>query len=211
MPRTFWYISTGKISALRGGKVAALEKIEIKIKLPWMETSTSSKFNTSLVRDLEAVERDLDKRADIYRFEELKAGETPVIFKFEGPAARMIHDDKYWVTIDVGTTALLLAGSASNAVLAGAEADTKLSPSVDPVGAVTESFIIGGVPQSKSEILSYAWQEIRRELSGLALPRVKGFGFFAGSCTASKRQMRRAGYDHLTLLVVGSPIFIEQI
>ena len=71
---------------------------------------------------------------------DLSAKRTATFIAFSGNAHRAIEEGVYWVILSENSTALLLAGSASNAVAVPPKVSADISPSADPIGAVRKAF-----------------------------------------------------------------------
>jgi hypothetical protein len=212
----YWYISKAKLDTLKKSlkKKFLSEKLSLTLKTPFIEAGASAQVNNeSLMQDLEKVIKTISLKMSPPMFPEFLGAEPPSIFFFRGKAVRMISEGKYWLALENKTTALLLAGSSSHAIGAHSESSTGLSPTLDPVGAVYNAFRKLGETPKLAESLSYAWQEIMRPFveSEGTLPIVQGHAIFAATFEVHKPQMRRIGRDYLRRIVIGSPIYIQQV
>lgn len=87
-----------------------------------------------------------------------------------------------------------------------------ISPSVNPIEAIENAFRGVDDEQTLPRVLSFAWQSIWRSQSdATALPQVWGLAVFAGRFPTIKAEVRRAGKRELTEMIVGSPVFVQQI
>jgi hypothetical protein len=188
--------------------------ISVTLKAPWVEGGfTSHVADENIIKDLERVKKTIETKLKPPAFAEISDFESPLIFSFKGKAVRMISEGKYWLALEDKTSALLLAGSSSHAIGAKIEVSKGLSPTFDPVGAFQEAF---GKPSDKPRIsisLSYAFQEIIRPYveSDATWPVVQGLAIFACTIEANRQQLRRVGRGYIRRIVVGSPIYIQQI
>ncbi len=219
----YWYISKAKLDMLKEQKPGFLNGISanVSFKLPFVTGSLSGAERPRLVDDLRRVVKSLKSQPDIKSFDDLGPGETPLLVQFQGPALRHVQDEVFWLASYGNHAALLLAGSAGFAIGGAAASGRSLSPSADPVSAIKAAFAqddpagggFGGVGIGLSGRLSYAWQELIRaadEASG-PLPKAGGIAFFARSVVADKSQMQRVGKAHLETLVIGTPLYVEQL
>jgi hypothetical protein len=119
--------------------------------------------------------------------------------------------------------ALLLVGSAGYALGRPVKESEKISPSVDPVGAVREAFEgeyrpfvaedpAHTIPGGLSFRLSFAWQEVFRAAAPEegVLPAVEGVAILARSVPADMGTIRTPPDEPLSTIIVGTPIYIRQ-
>src|SRR5262249_3031687 len=190
---------------------------QVSFKLPFISGSLSGTERSRVVDDLRRVVRSLESEASIKLFDEIGSQETPAFVRFQGPAVRHVQDDVFWLATYANRAALLLAGSVGFAIGGTPALGSSLSPSADPVSAIKAAFAedgqTGGVGAGLSARLSYAWQELMRagdEASG-PLPNAGGIAFFARTVVTDKAQMQRAGKGHIETLVIGTPLYVEQL
>lgn len=217
----YWYISKAKLDLLKDQSPGFLPGItaQLSFKLPFVSGSLSGTEPSRLVEDLQRVIKRLKADHEIKSFADLDDTASPIVMAFDGNAARQISDDVFWLAMEQGDSGLLLAGSAAFAIGAAAKPEHFLSPSADPVGAVKAAFqkddeqpnVLGGVGLPLSARLSYAWQELMSESLEGALPRVSGLAIFARTVKAEKAQARQIGKGNIERIVVGTPIYVEQI
>jgi hypothetical protein len=209
----YWYISRPKVEFLKAkGSKWRFEEISFDLKLLSFEAGAKVQPNDALLRDLENVIRGIESENRVLTFESIPPGEAPNIFSFEGEAARRRSDGCYWVAMAKGPCALLLAGSATNAIGA-ATPQVDFSPSVDPVGAI-QSLLKGSHAGSPENSLPYAWQSIMEgpfAAASLTRPRVQGLGLFAEMFAVDPLQMGTTHGEDVVRLVVGSPIYVRQL
>lgn len=212
----FWYISKNKVDLLDEMLTASLpllSSLAIKLKVPWVKAETKwNKSEPSSIAKIPKLAIAVNQRYNVKPYERLGPEESPTLVLFKGTATRVIQKSKFWVAMHEGSSALLLAGSSSN-VMAGLDAENDaISPSVNPIEAIENAFRGVDDESTLPRVLSLAWQSIWRTQTGAsALPQVWGLGVFAGRFPTNKAEMRRAGKRGLTELVVGSPVFIQQI
>jgi hypothetical protein len=212
----YWYISKDKLEALQKynkSRVNWLKELSFTVKSPFAEANTAIRLDQTLFKQTEQIEQKLYEDGLVKDY--TKINEASVFFSFDGYAQRAIEQGAYWIAMLSSETALLLAGSVTN-VIGGPTTNTReISPSVDPLGAISSAF------QGNEELYenwalaercSYLWQAIARPVrqSWTNLPYVEGIGIYAGNFTASKAQMNRAGFKGIVSIVVGSPIFVRQ-
>ncbi|HEV2380127.1 MAG TPA: hypothetical protein VG206_10075 [Terriglobia bacterium] len=221
MGGAYWYVSKAKLDHLKEATPGFFEGVSVKLefKIPFVSGSLSGTDQSTLIRDLERVVKKLEHEQKIKSYSDLTDNEAPVMIRFEGPAVRLIDQESFWVASETGDIALLLAGSAGYAIgQPTGVARTNISPSADPVGAITAVFEhVGSVSPilgtSLSFRLSYVWQEIMRDSleSGATLPKAEGIAIFASSIPADRSQMRRVGRERTRRIVIGTPIYVRQI
>lgn len=204
----YWYVSTRKVQMLKGySRFSNLMNLSITLKTMWLEVSASYQVDDKLERDVKNVERKLGSNAEA--FETLGNNEPPVVFSFAAEAARIVDADAFWMASKKNESALLLVGSASNAI-GGPTKTGEISPSADPLGACKVAFQGGesASPMSVSSSLRYVWDTVMGTSEDMiSWPRVEGLAVFAGifnvegSVTGSAVPAR---------LVLGSPVFVRQ-
>lgn len=212
----YWYISRDKLEALRKynkSRLNWLKELSFTVKSPFAEANTALRLDQTLFKQAEQIERKLYEDGLVKDYTEIN--EASVFFSFEGYAQRTIEQGAYWITMLSNEMALLLAGSVTNVIGGPITSTREISPSVDPLGAISSAFK-GGEELHQGQTLamrcSYVWQAIARPVqqSWTNLPYVEGIGVYAGKFAASKAQMNRAGFKGITNIVVGSPIFVRQ-
>jgi hypothetical protein len=208
MNKILWYVSRPKVEHLGEGLSSSIiDKISIKLKANWIEAEVAKQLSPSFGKKLARVVDGLEHDGAIASFESAP-GSRPALFSFAGQAGRLISDGIFWVAISKPPVALLLVGDSHQALGGAPRSDGAISPTADPVGAVSAAFR-GDPDDTLSSRLGYAWTTVA-ERSGLgegALPSVYGFAFFAGSFRADGASMGPA----IQYLVVGTPIFVEQV
>lgn len=216
----YWYISKAKLDLLKDQSPGFLSGItaQLSFKLPFVSGSVSGTDQPRLVKDLQRVIKRLKADCEIKPYGELGETESPIVMAFEGNAARQISSDVFWLAMEQGDTGLLLAGSAGFAIGASVKPDRALSPSADPVGAVKAAFMNDdelnsstGARMPLSSSLSYAWQGLMSESLEGSLPRVSGLAIFARTVRSEKSQVHRIGKDSIRRIVVGTPIYVQQV
>jgi hypothetical protein len=211
----YWYISKAKLDLLKDQSPGVMHaiKVQLSLKIPFVSGSLSGTAPSRLVKDLQRIIKRLKAGHEIKSFADLGETESPTVISFEGNAARQISDDVFWLAMERGKSGLLLAGSAAFAIGAPPKAEHLLSPSADPVGAVKAAFKKDHEPPNSplSARLSYAWQALMSESLEGALPRVSGLAVFARTVKSERSQIRRIGKGNVRRIVVGSPIYVEQI
>lgn len=209
MAEVYWYISADKVRMLKGAKArSAWKQLSLKLKLSLFEVETAVAFNDSLVRDLNALKKELARDQNIVAFQDLKPGTEGNIFSFAGEAARLLTSEALWIGTENGNSALLLVGAPRNAAGESRLKEGSLSPSLDPVGAV-KALAQGKRQPTLVAALSYAWQEAMRDAiqGGAHFPRVEGLAIFAGAFELDRKLQNRPTIDRI---VLGSPIYVRQ-
>ncbi len=212
----FWYISKNKIDLL-GVMLTAphplLSSLAIKLKVPWVEAETKwDKSEPSSIATIPKLADAINQRYNIKPYEQLGPGDSPNLVLFKGAATRVVQKSKFWVAMYERTSALLLAGSSSNVTGGLSTEKNVISPSVNPVEAIENAFRGVDDKQTLPRVLSFAWQSIWRSQSdAITLPQVWGLAVFAGHFPTVKAEVRRAGKRELTEMIVGSPVFVQQI
>lgn len=216
----YLYISEPKIKALdvSSGFSAGIAA-ELSFKFPFLEGKLSGVNQNELVGQLEKVVAKLKKSELIPNFDDIIAGEAPMLVSFAGHAGRVVDKNAFWCVMKGKHNGLLLAGSPGYAIGRPPERSANISPSTDPVGALRGVFKETGklpfppINSSLSSSLSYAWQELVRAtfLAEGSMPRVEGIAIFSRSVVGDRRQLRRVNSGGLELLVIGSPLYVKQI
>jgi hypothetical protein len=217
----YWYVSKAKLDLLKDQSPGLLGGItaQLSFRLPFVSGSLSGTEQSRLVEDLMRVIKRLRAEYVIKSFADLDDTESPIIVAFEGNAARQVSEDVFWLAMEHGDTGCLLAGSAEFAIGAPAKAEHLLSPSADPVGAVKAAFKKDDDLSDSSEgariplsaSLSYAWRVLMSESSEGSLPRVGGLAIFARTVKAEEAQVRGVGKGSIRRIVVGTPIYVQQV
>ncbi len=211
----YWYISKAKLDLLKDASPGFFAGITAKLefKLPFVSGSLSGTADSSLIRDLKSVIKALHSEQTIKHYHELSDDEAPVMVQFEGPAVRRVEGEEFWLAMEHNDTALLLAGSAGYAIGYPVKTESHTSPTIDPVGAFLAAFEKDVSSGSPSASLSYAWQHIMGDAlsSGGALPKVAGLAVFARSVAADKQEMKRVGRGRIRRLVIGTPLYVQQV
>lgn len=218
MDGVYWYVSRQKVEALRDryGKpwMSFLKEISFKLKTPFAEANASIAVDETVFRDVERIEKNLEASGRVQCFPEVGVTDPVVFFSFAGPAHRTIDQEAYWIAMLSHSTALLLVGSATNAIGAPAKNDNRFSPTADPITAAMHAFRenqSAEIARSISFGLTYAWAEIAEPVgrSWNDLPQVQGIAVYAGKFP-SDRTMLREPFENIVSIVVGSPIFVRQ-
>src|SRR5436190_20933851 len=116
----FWYISQEKLDVLnlmKEKKSFWPKKIELTLKEPF--TSSEIKLGSDTVSKLAERLQDVEKIYEseaILSFEQLSGNVLPQLCKFSGVASRLVDQNAFWVALQSNATALLLVGSATNAI-----------------------------------------------------------------------------------------------
>ena len=212
--RLFWYVSRTKLRSLVD-RSEANELLTID-RSPRAAAVTSDHDRCS---ELPALEQRLASDTTIPEVDELDVTSPPLFFRFEGPSGRLIQDGHFWLATVCGDTAVLLVGSAANCFGGQPVELCAISPSADPIGAVNAVFSDSKAarePSAFSGSISYAWGAIlRRSLAEAAsldsLPRTRGAAVYAGSLDAVTSGIQRGYGGIIRRVVIGSPLFVEQI
>lgn len=217
--RVFWYISKSKVDNYAGDDRRWTDRLggHVTVGLPLAEVGVEAATgppDRGLLDKLELVERRA-KHDDLVRSVAEIGAEPPVLFRYEGRSARIVLVDTFWVAAVDGSSAVLLTGSAGNAIGATPVDASKISSSVNPMWAV-EELIKGTDNEWSAANLSDAWATIFRDgtrlLGAEALPRTQGIAVYAGWQPAVEENVARSGWtEPIERVVVGSPIFVEQI
>ena len=209
----YWYVSRQKVDALlpefgpRGFNL--FKELSLTLKLPFVEGKLSVNPDRSLFLNVEKIENGIKSFGAASDLAE--AGSKP-FFSFSGRAYRTVESGAYFIVLAQGRVALLLAGSPSNAVGAPPKQSDNVSPSVDPIGAVTRLFKHPSDPKDAFDACSYMWVEMARAAreDGVVLPDVEGIAVFGAAFPAV---IDRFSHDFpgIDRVVVGTPIFVRQL
>ena len=210
----YWYVSASKVKALTSAGRNPIRSLGLKVSaIGVAEAEVQMGFDATQERALKRLRKRLDDDPGVRPATELPAAPTG-IFSFSGPVSRALIDGGYWLAVAQSPMAVLLVGSRTNAVggLPGEGVD--FSYSVDPVEAARQAFEGEGSesPELGSR-LGYGWQQVMRHTSadGAVLPSVRGLAVFAGLYPMNEWVSKTTGIQELTSLVLGSPIYVEQI
>ena len=150
-------------------------------------------------------------------------------FRCQGTACRAVTAGIFWTAAIDDDVAVLLVGSASNAIAAKrSDPDDVFSPSADPIGAVRhllqdtvqgETAAMDGPSHESSPaeagILAYAWEALlERDLNLVgndidALPRALSVAQYV---TRYRFQHGRPDWQaDVSRLVLGTPIYVAQV
>jgi hypothetical protein len=139
--RTFWYVSHDKLRALGAFDPSWLSRVHPNAKVGLGPASVGVDIDgvksRTLRKAVARADRELQgQTGEVSHF--ISDSPPAVYFDICGPACRMVIDDTFWVAAVVGDVAVLLVGSASNAVGASAIAAMRRpgSASMDPIGAL---------------------------------------------------------------------------
>ncbi|MFE9658912.1 DUF7019 family protein [Streptomyces sp. NPDC005955] len=216
----FWYVSRSKLELLTEqydkSVLDSFRGLALKFKTPVAEAELRfTNAGPGLVSEVRRVEKRIVQDTAPLDFECLSTEEAqlPPFFLFDTPAARLVEERGFWVAGHVGGAALVLVGAARHATGAFSS-PSALSPSVDPLRAITEkaegdSARVGADLGGAS---SYAWQAIMRTngQNKIPLPTVRGIAVTVAVVEAQRQQIRRAGIPGIQRLVIGTPLHIEQ-
>jgi hypothetical protein len=224
--RYFWYISKAKIDTLAAQQETLFEHlratlsglVKAEVKLPVGSVGfelKSANPDPSLVHGLEKVEKKLRKQDLVRSAKVSSAGNPPLFFDFEGPAARLIWDGQFWAAALDGNTAVLLGGSAAHCVGGAVPEKPALSPSINPIASM-DTLFENRADVGEKDRVSYTWAKVVQDSTRLgdleALPRARGIAIFAGRFASTPWQTRRSGYHgRISEIIVGSPLYVEQV
>jgi uncharacterized protein DUF7019 len=245
MARWFWYLSPQKLGILKkptkgwGFLTQRLKTLEIQAGVPWAQLNSKATPDTSLIRSLEAVEREIRRDHDVLRAEALFDKQTPIFFEFECDAGRLILRESYkgqegeCVFLMAGIenkTGIILLGSAANIIGSDSPRPRFVNPSIDPVGALlvlidTEVGAVGlngysraGIARdahglSAEQRVLYSFTSALHEIRQHAiLQRVRGLAVFTASVSwQGHRKLNGVDVQDVEHVVVGSPIYVEQL
>jgi hypothetical protein len=220
MTGIYWYISRGKVEALRDADASFsldwLKDLSFKLKSPFAEASAALRLDQSLYRTVDRLADNLMKAPETAFFSNLSDAGGVTFFSFAGSAQRHIDAEAYWIALRADETALLLAGSISNAIGGPPKiSQNTISPSVDPIGAVKLAFKETRSLEESQTVgatCSYVWQTIFDPVREAwnTLPQVEGIAVYAGMFPASIARSSDDSSGAIQKIVVGSPIYVRQ-
>ena len=215
MTGIYWYVSRQKVDALlpefgpRG--FSLFKELSLTLKAPFAEAKTSVNTDRSLFLHVGNIENGL-KSAGVTT-DVSDAGSKP-FFSFRGRAHRAVDSGAYFIVLAQNSTALLLAGSPTNAVGAPPKQSDDISPSADPLGAVRRSFgeLSDREGSQLGEMCSYIWDVLAGPVSQSwdALPEVEGIAVYGARFPPAKGQFSGAKFSDIDRIVIGTPIFVRQ-
>jgi hypothetical protein len=212
----FWYISEAKLGTLSGGRrwwQRASARVKVSGGLASIEAGLDPERAAALVESVRRAEQRLRKQGDIAPLSQDAAAPAAPFFEFEGRGTRRVLDETFWAAVASARTAVLLVGSARNAIGAKSAAyEDVLSPSADPIGAVT-ALAEGRQRDLDWNSLAYVWAALMTEATEVVqmdvLPRVRGIAVYSGRGPTATGNWPIT--DDMNDVVVGSPLFVEQI
>jgi hypothetical protein len=221
MTGIYWYVSRTKVDALAQAYGSSpgfrwLKNVSFKLKIPFAEAGAALNLDKSLYQNVERIAGNLMAAPETASFPHLSEDRPTPFFSFAGPAHRTVDAGAYWVALFDGTTALLLAGSVSNAIGAPSkDSQDAISPSVDPIGAVQKAFAHDRSTEESESVsrrCNYIWQSIVEPVRAnwQALPRVDGIAVFGGVFPVDMAQFGDGGFAMINKIVIGSPVYIRQ-
>ena len=244
MARWFWYLSPQKIETLKkpvkgwGFLKERFGSLEIQAGVPWAKLSSKAVADASVLRSLEAVEKEIMQDHEPPSVNEI-GNDTPIFFTFTGEAGRIVLRESYrgqegeCVFLLIGIqnkTGVILLGSGANIVASASPRPRFVNPSVDPVGALlvlvdTESGTLGvdGYPRagiargashlSLEERLLFSFAAAAIEIKQKTfLQRVHALAVFTRSISVDGRQtIDGLDIPDIEKLVIGSPVYVEQL
>lgn len=232
---TYWYGSQDKLEALGATQTGLLGRLQTKLKLglggAGVELGVSPRATRSLDNAVATAERQLNRLGEI---SDLSSGPpATVYFKCGGPACRSVISGMFWVAAVDGDAAVLLVGSAANAIAAQrSKPDDVFSPSADPVGAVRHllastpdldrprvSDEAGHAdenhPDSYGGDLAYAWRALLARQLDLVdddidgLPRIRSISQYVAH---RRYQPQGEGWQRdIRWLIMGTPVYVSQV
>lgn len=232
--RTYWYVSADKLEALGASDAGLLGRLRPTLSLgvggTGVEVGLDAAGGRSLERAVVKAEKQLRRHNDIADVAAFAGGPPPAVyFRCQGSACRAVTAGIFWTAATANGVAVLLVGSASNAIAAKPSApDDVFSPSADPIGAVRylvqdtaqgETGATDGASHGSSSaetgILAYAWEALlKRDLSLVgddidALPRALSVAQYV-----TRYRFQRGRPDSqidVSWLVLGTPIYVAQV
>lgn len=239
---TYWYASADKLQALGASSAGLPGRLRTTLKVGLAGTGVEVGLDAAAARSLDRAvskaEKQLHRRGDISDVARFASGPpAAVYFRCQGPACRAVVAGMFWAALVANDAAVLLVGSASNAVAAKHYGpDEVFSPSADPVGAVRH--LLRGIapellaaaddrlyrpthwqghegPQAQADTLEYAWNALlRRDLDIVgedidALPLALSVAQYV---TRYRFTGVRQGSWHADVnwIVLGTPIYVAQ-
>lgn len=139
---TYWYVSADKLQALGASAVGLPGRLRATLKVglggTGMEIGLDAAAARRMDRAVARAEKHLHRSGDIGDVADFASGPpAAVYFRCQGQACRAVVAGMFWAAVIDNDVAVLLVGSASNAIAAkGYVPDEVFSPSADPVGAV---------------------------------------------------------------------------
>jgi len=237
---TYWYVSTDKLQALGATSAGLPGRLRTTLKVglggTGMEIGVDAAAARSLDRAVGKAEKQLHRKGDISDVAAFASGPpAAVYFRCHGPACRAVVAGMFWAALVANEVAVLLVGSASNAVAAKHYGpDEVFSPSADPVGAVRH--LLRGIapemlaaddrmhrpshwqgyegPEAQADTLGYAWNALlRRDLDLVgedidALPMAVSVAQYV-----ARYRFNDARHDwraDVNWIVLGTPIYVSQ-
>jgi hypothetical protein len=167
----------------------------------------------TLLQMVNQAERKITKQKAARSLTDSAGGPPPQLFSFQGQAGRLAENDVYWVAGASDGIGFVLAGSLDNAVATPVTGSGfTLSPSVDPVGTITRVF----ASKSASDVtfnISYCWETVLSKGASRIenAPRVSGVAVYADRFPIEETSAAGSSLPSITCLIVGSPLWVEQI
>lgn len=247
MARWFWYLSSKKIGSLkkpaRGWGILRqrLRTADLEAGVPWAKISARATPEINAIESVEGIEREIYRDHAVPSASEIKHhGDTPLFFRFEGFAGRLILRESYngeegecvFLMVGVqGSAGVLLLGAGSHVYGSTSASPRFVDPSIDPVGALLVLMDRqaqqnrGSLEYTRAGISSDSWrlspQECVSYSFGATLDEVYASSFMYRARALAIASVVTQFYPaHLPQVwdnhsidrvIVGSPIYVEQI
>jgi hypothetical protein len=140
---SYLYISANKLRVMGALDASLLDRLNARARLgigpASVELGLDSRLIQALDRSAAKVEKRLLRQDAVKDVAEFASGPPPAVYFYcHGPASRAVISDTFWVAGIDDDVAVLLVGSASNAVAArpaAVPAENYPPPTADPIGA----------------------------------------------------------------------------
>jgi hypothetical protein len=231
---TYWYGSWDKLEALGATDVGLIGRLQAKIKMglggAGVEVGLGPRAAKGLDKAVTSAEDELSRRREI---SDLSGGPPETVyFRCAGPACRSVIGGMLWVAAVDADAAVLLVGSADNAIAAPRSKPNVFSPSADPIGAVSR--LLANTARSEKDraldgslqandhraeehggVLSYAWEALMSrhldlvdgEIDGL--PRMRAVAHYVAH---RRHQARGEVWERdVRWLILGAPLYVTQV
>jgi hypothetical protein len=239
---TYWYASANKLEALGASDPGLLGRLRSNVKLGLggvgLEVGLDAQATRSLNRTVEKAEKQLRREGEISNVADFESGAPPAVyFQSHGPASRAVMEGIFWTAVLDKDVAVLLVGSASNAIgVKSSPVGSLFSPTLDPVDAaryLTRKTMQDDVMRpvetmdSLDEVrdpleqdiaegaITYAWSALfgrNLEMASNdidALPRARSISQYVGRYWFDETWREWAA--NIRWLVLGTPVYVTQV
>jgi hypothetical protein len=226
-----WYASRQKLEALSAESGAWWDRLS-GAKVGFWPASVEVGVQPGGTPKLERAVRRLNKRLReenaVVHVTDLAHRGPARFFEYEGPSVRNVTHGAFFVAAICNPVAIVLVGSAVNAVGAPTTQDVLIGSS-DPIGAVRHLFDVHGDHAAIHELedagdalggddpgaplIELAWNKLFStiDFAVQSLPHTRGIALYAGIQDMRLPAPESSRVGRIDQVVLGSPVWVEQV